>query len=454
VTFIFRGLARVSLTLIGLAAASIGAQEAALLSGDDAVLSALVEEALARNPELNAEREELAAARARPAQARGLPDPMLAVGYTNDGVGLTLGAREMTTLGVMWTQDLPFAGKRRLRSDILALDAGVAEQRVERARLSLIAGVRRAYYGLLQARSLSALVREQAELWRQIEGVARARYGVGQGAQQDVLRVQVEVTRVGQSEAEQQAEETVRLAELNRLAARAFDAPLETTSPLTLSSVEEDRTAILERQRAVSPELKAARLSVERARRAVELARRDFKPDFSVQAAYMDRGGLDPMWQASVGVRLPLARERRKNALAEAEARLRAVERGVEAVELQLRYRTDERLAQLAASERAARLYEQGVVPQDRLSVEAAVASYQAGRVPFVAVLEALGTLYADRGAHVRLLAAHARGRAALAEASLEPRADMGGSSTRAIAMAAGDAAPAVDVAMTGGSMR
>ena len=58
--------------------------------------------------------------------------------------------------------------------------------------------MKRAYYGLLLSRELLALIREQEEIWRQIEGVARARYAVGQGAQQDVLRVQVEVTRVEQ----------------------------------------------------------------------------------------------------------------------------------------------------------------------------------------------------------------------------------------------------------------
>jgi hypothetical protein len=67
-----------------------------------------------------------------------------------------------------------------------------------------------------------------------------------------------------------------------------------------------------------------------------------------------------------------------------------------------------------------AELYEKGIVPQDRLSVESAIASYQAGRVPFVSVLESLGTLFLDRGTFVRLLAGHAQERATLEEASLE----------------------------------
>ena len=158
---------------------------------------------------------------------------------------------------------------------------------------------------------------------------------------------------------------------------------------------------------------------------APKYARKEFKPDLTVQAGYMNRGGLDPMWQAGVSVNLPLARGRRKAALAEADAQVAAAEERVHAVELQLRFRTQERLARLESIERTARLYEQGVLPQSRLSVDAGVASYQAGRVPFVTVLEALGSLYTDRGALIRLLTARGQALASIEEASLEATGDM-----------------------------
>jgi outer membrane protein TolC len=140
----------------------------------------------------------------------------------------------------------------------------------------------------------------------------------------------------------------------------------------------------------------------------------------------MNRGGLDPMWQAGVGVRLPLRRARRHAGVAEAEARLRAAERRREDLDLQLRYRTHERLTQLRTLARVAHLYGDGIIPQDRMSVEAAVANYQAGKVPFVAVLEALATLYGDRSTYLGLLSDHATTRAGLEEARLDGGASMG----------------------------
>jgi outer membrane protein TolC len=139
----------------------------------------------------------------------------------------------------------------------------------------------------------------------------------------------------------------------------------------------------------------------------------------------MNRGGLDPMWQAGVGITLPLYRGRRHAAVAEAEAGRRAAALQVEAVRAQIRFRTREREAQLRAAERMAAVYADGILPQARLSYEAAIASYQAGKVPFLAVLEALSTLYRDRVDHLRILAAHERIKASIEEASLDATSEM-----------------------------
>ena len=153
----------------------------------------------------------------------------------------------------------------------------------------------------------------------------------------------------------------------------------------------------------------------------------------------MNRGRLDPMWQASLGVSLPLFAGKNASRVAEAEARLRASESGREAATLRLRVRTQERQARLQAIEKTAALYEKGIVPQGRMAVEAGLASYQAGQVPFLAVLESLATLYGDRTTLLRLLAAHARLRASLDEASLETT-DGGSGAMAAPAMGAGAA--------------
>ena len=417
----------VSLVLVGSALwpGSFQVQGAAEADGEDPLLASLIDEALTKNPDVVAAQEAASAATFRPAQARSLSNPMASTVYTNDGWSPSLGSQSQTTLAFMLSQDLPFPGKRRLRGDIQSSEAGQVQQQVERVKLSVTAAVKRAYYDLILARGLLDLIREQEEIWKQIEGVARARYAVGQASQQDILRAQIEVTRIGQLREEQSAELEIRVAELNRLLDRPPTRPLETQAGLTLHPVEGTQEEILDRLSGISPEVKSAALGVETGNLDVALARKEFRPDFVVQGAYMNRDGLDPMWQAGVGLSLPLYRKKLSSRLAEAGARLRASERLVDSARLQLRFRTQERLAQLKATERIAGLYSGGIVPQDRLSFDSAVANYQTGKVPFIAVLEALTTLYNDRATHLGLLANHKKITASLEEASLEETSAM-----------------------------
>jgi cobalt-zinc-cadmium efflux system outer membrane protein len=408
---------------------------------DDPVLASLIEEALAQNPDVAAARQAVLAARQRPVQAQSLANPMVSVIYTNDGWRPSLGSMEDSNLAVMASQELPYPGKRALRGDIASREADQVGQQAERVKRGVAAEVKRAYYGLLLSRSLLDLIRDQEENWKQIEGVTRSRYAVGQGAQQDVLRVQVEVTRIQQFQAEQEAETEIRLAEINRLVARAPDAPLETSAQLTLRPVRGSIQQFLEWTAEVSPEVSAARLEAERGSLAINLAKREFKPDFGAQSAYMNRRGLPPMWQAGISISVPIYRKKLRAGVAEAEAQLSSTQSAIESIRLQLQFRTQERLTQLKTTEKVARLYSEGIVPQDRMSVEAALASYQTGKVPFIAVLEAITTLYNDRTTHLRLLANHEQTLASLEEASLDASS----------AMVAGAAAAGASMSGSGG---
>jgi outer membrane protein TolC len=392
---------------------------------NDPFLQALIDEALARNPDLHAAQSAISAAQASTERARALPDPMVSVTYTNDGWAPTLGSMPMTTLGFMVSQALPYSGKRDLRAALAASQARQFEPALARARLALEGAVRRAYYGLLLARELQALTAEQRELWQQIEVVARARYAVGQGAQPDVLRVQTEVTRIQQRAIEQATEADVRLAEINRLLARPLDTPVDTTATLALAPLAASAEEAVAEARAVSPELRSAALAIEANEAAAAVARRDLKPDFSIQGGYMNRGGLDAMWLAGVGITWPFNKKARESAVAEAEIRAKGGSHVVESMGLQLAYKTRERFTRAKSLEKLVALYDGGIIPQDQMTVESSITNYQTGGVPFVSVLEAMTSLYADRWTRAGLVADHARLLASLREASLDGSSDM-----------------------------
>ena len=400
-------------------AAPLARAETQPLDSVDPVLQALIDEALAHNPELLVSRQLELAAQARPAQAAARPGPTVGIFYQNDGVGPSLGREPMTMLGVSGGQEIPYPGKLGLRRQVAQAEAGVAGLDVERARLSLVGSVKRAYYGLLLARGLAALALEQHNVWQEVQEAARVRYASAVGSQQEMLRAQVEATRVQALHAQHHAEARARLAQLNALLGRPPDTAVETTVSLPLRPETRSATEVVAWSEANSPELKAAALAIERDERAVELARLEFKPDFNVQGGLMYRGSLPPMWQASVSVALP-SRARVKGGLAEAQAHLAASKARLEDVRVRLRATVEQRLALLEAAQQIEATYRDGLLPQGDLAVQSATASYAAGQGSQLGVLASVAALLDDRTDYLRLLATHAAEAARLEEASLE----------------------------------
>ena len=404
----------------------------------DPFLDGLVLEALQKSPELAGAVSSAEAAQFRIAPARTLPDPFLSFNYQNDGKSPSLGKQDMTFLGAMFSQPLPWPGKLRLAGEEAHNRAEeVKEGTVGRARLAVEARVRRAYYDYLLARSLLELVEDRGRSWREIADIVRERYAVGIGVQQDVLRAQIEVLRIDEARAEQAAQVANRRAEVNRVLGRPQETEIETPARLALRREVPDLPAILQAVRDRSPELAGVSRAIEAARLRVSLAKKDFLPDFVASGGPMYRGGLDPMWQVGVGITLPIyAGSRQRPRLSAAQADLRSEEARAASTRLELEFKTRERFENLAAVVKVARLYDEGVLPVDQLSLESAIASYRTGKVPFVTVLEALNTLYADRSIYRTRLAESEKLRVAIDEADLQASAGMSSASPSAPASA------------------
>ena len=89
-------------------------------------LASLVEEALGHNREILAAQKKYEAARQRPAQKGALPDPTVSLGYTSNGGPWPvagIGREPTSNAGVSFAQEMPFPGKRRLRTDIASCNA-------------------------------------------------------------------------------------------------------------------------------------------------------------------------------------------------------------------------------------------------------------------------------------------------------------------------------------------
>lgn len=419
-----------SVLLFGVA--SLSAQDPAPVRATlpDPALDALVATAIEHAPELTGARASLEAARARIVPAKTPADPSLSVTYQNDGRSLSLGRAEGSFIGLMVSQPLLWPGKLALAAQSAASEAREIESgTLSRAGLTIEARVRNAWYDLILARALDRLVEERRNTASQIEATTRNRYAAGLAVQQDVLRAQVELARIDELKLAQRAVIASRLAELNALLGFPQDRALDTPAQLPGTSGVGPATNWIAAALTRSPEVAAARQAIESGRLRVQIAKKNFLPDFVVSGGSMYRGNFDmgPMWQVGAGISLPVWTEKRqKNQLAEAEARVAAQSAETDVIGRELELRTRERIAELEAANDVATLYGEKIVPLDELSYESALTSYQAGKVPFVAVFEAVNVLYSDRASYLGRLAEAAKWRVAIDEAALQPTA-MGG---------------------------
>jgi outer membrane protein TolC len=398
-------------------------------TGEDPVLAGLVRDALDKSPEYARAHAEVAAERERIPQAGALPDPTLTLGIQNDGFkGIEIGNMETSFWQVMVTQPLPWPGKRDLRAGAARAQASTAEARLERVRLSLVAEVERGYLELLLVRGQLELLAKLETLWREAEAMTRARYEVGAVPQSDVIRAQLERTRLVQQRLALEVNERTRVQTLNRLRVRPLGEAIDTTRRLAettdppLPSADE-LVADAERR---SPDLAEAHLARDAAEQRLAVARRDRYPDFTVSAGIMPRGGLDPMWTASVGISLPIF-SGRKEAVNETANRRDASASGEDALRQVMQLRARERHAVLEADLRTIRLYRETLLVQSDAAVRSTLAQYRVGKVPFASVLEVMRGHVSDEGGFLETLAQAQRVAIAQREVSLDAPPGLGG---------------------------
>lgn len=375
----------------------------------DPQLAALIQDALAANPRLKAARSAIEVERAKVSQAGALPDPVVGLGYQNDGFRkFTYGESGFAFAQLGVSQSFPYPGKRRLREQIAEAGVAAADAASERVRLDLLADVKRAYFDLMRVRGQRTLLDAQAGLWDQVAKTTQGRVEAGTGATVDLLRVQLEQARLKQRSADLEGRAAALEAELNRLAGHAPGAPVETAPSLEALPLPTppDGTQAADDAVAGSPELSEARHHLTHYQQQVDLAKLDLRPDFTVGAAIMPQGSLPGMWSVSVGFNVPIwAGRKQKKAVAEAQAQTEAEDFRITDLEQRLGSLTRARSARLLADLQVAGLYQKGLLAQSDAAYEASLSQFATGSAPFRQVLEALSERLKDRSDYLDALA-------------------------------------------------
>jgi len=352
-------------------------------------LDSLVAEALRNNREILAAQKRYEAARQWPAQAAALPDPTVSLGYASTSYpwpGAGLGRDLTSNVAISVTQEMPFPGKRELRGQIAGKEADAVFEDYLATRLSVVSRLKQAYHEMHHASVGIAFVKRYQDILRNIISVSEARYTVSHAAQQDVFKAQTQFSIFETQLLRYQQQRTAREIEIDALLNRPTDGPIEVPVDMPAGDLNVTLEELLAHARAEGPALAGARKTVQRGELAADLARRDSRPDYALSAGYFNMGGMAPMWQARIDVRLPAWFSKQKAEISEQVSALSEARHNYEAAEKSIEANIRELYSEAAAARKLIDLYEKSVLPEARLALDSSLASYQTGSLDFLAV--------------------------------------------------------------------
>jgi outer membrane protein TolC len=353
-------------------------------------LPELIQEALARNPEIQAARQQWEAVSKRVPQARSLDDPTLSVQWWNAPESFNLGRAQNTIIGL--SQKFPFPGKLALREEVASRSAEMTEQALRAKERDLIARVKQAYYELFFAHQAIQIHHKQADLLKQFLEIATARFRTGKGTQVDVLKAQVELSTLYQQLPVLEQRRDTAQAKLNTLLDRDPRFPLEPPQQPREGRFDKDLEELYQIAVNARPELKAGDLAIQRNERARALALRQYYPDVNVAFQRFQNFQAPDGFGAIVSVNMPFAfwtKPKYDAAVHEAAAGIAAARADLHTLENLTHFQIRDLLAKVRASWEVAVLYRTTVLPQAEQSVEAARAGYRTGRTSFLDLIEA-----------------------------------------------------------------
>jgi outer membrane protein TolC len=348
-------------------------------------LEDLIDEAGKLSPQVIAAERQWDATKYAAKQAGALPDTELTVQHLSVGSPRPFAGYSNSNfayIGLGASQDIPFPGKRGLRSKVAEAESDVGLQQSAIVRQDVVERVKVAYFQLAYLQQTLSLLEQSDHSLSDIEQITESRYRVGEGTQQDVLKAQLQHTKILNEIAMHHREVGQWQAEIKSLLNRDQESPdivTEVPSATAMPSV----------ARSNYPDLELRSAQVKKSEAALNSAQKERKPDFTVQ--YMWQHTADNFrdyYMATFGIRLPNP-GRVNAAVAEAEAKRQHAKAELDATQRMLEAEIQKQIVFIRTSEEQLRIYREGLVPQSEATLRASTAGYQTGKQDFETLLSA-----------------------------------------------------------------
>ena len=351
--------------------------------------------ALLNNPEVESHFQAWKMALEQVPQAKALDDPKFTYSYFVEEVETRVGPQRQK-FGIM--QVFPWFGEIEARTDAATAKANAARQRYETAKLKLLQQVKDAYYEFAYLATAIEIAKENLELLKHFEEVARTKYRASAAAHPDVIRAQMELARLEDilKSLEKLKEPTV--ARLNSILNRKADAELAWPQKEQPLEVELNRKEIIEQLVTANPELAELDWQVEAAKAEVELAKKKFYPDIGVGVDWIQTdnamstgvrdSGKDPV-VLMFSMNIPLWQDSYKAAERQAQANVNMYQQQKIDKQNKTIFQALQVIYDIEDSKRKMDLYGNILVSKSEELVQTSESAYRAGTIDFLSLIDA-----------------------------------------------------------------
>lgn len=242
------------------------------------------------------------AALERVGQVSAMPDPRLTYRFFIREVETRVGPQEQAA-GL--SQAFPWFGKLSVRGDIAREAANAEKKRYDARKLKLFYTVKDAYYEYYYLARAIEVVRENRDLLKYLEGVARAKYKAASSGQAEVIRAQVELGKLEDALRTLQDFRGPIVARLNAALNRPIEMGLPEPRTIVEQQIDATDAEVLTWARKNNPELAALDHQIIKERHGVDLAKKEYFPDVTLGLDYTNVG--TPSRSPGAGLRNPAA---------------------------------------------------------------------------------------------------------------------------------------------------
>ncbi len=366
-------------------------------------LKLATEQAIQDNPDLAQMQARAQAMAAVPSQMGALPDPEISFNAMSLPVNtFNTKQEDMTQLGAGISLAIPFPGKLALREQAAAFEAEAASQNVTEVRWRLLSEVKTTWWLIFYLDRTLQIVDSNYTLLQQFVQIARTKYEVGEGLQQDVLLAQLELSKLLDQQLMLKASRRNAAASLNALLDKPANEKLRLPDTIDkqLPNIKQE-TLLYQRAETSRAILEGNRQGINAAQSRLDLAQKDYLPDFNLGASYGARANTPSgdkradLLSLNLSMNVPIfAAQKQAKAVDQRNSELMQEKYALQDQWNKVRSQISQGYNDYRRAKDQVVLFETGIVPQARQTVASMLAGYQVNKVDFLNLVRSQITLF------------------------------------------------------------